>query len=396
MQISDLKAKAQSFEIPSVPELPSLPDLPALPEGPIVPGQGKTCAYIAVVLSCLSLLTVLAIKFPTYLTVAELRDAYGPSIAGIRLVLQAGMIGAAGLALFNIARDMKLLPATITLVLLAAAQLLGGADVVVGEITATPISAGVDWLVISLLVVGGAFIVIEKAAPLNKGQPILREKWVLDMKYFVINHLLLGFFVVFTNTALNALFAWAQYDATAVALAQVHPVLQFFMIMVLIDLMQYATHRIMHEVPFLWKFHAVHHSSEKLDWLASSRMHVLEPLVMRVAMLTPIFILGFGEGVVNIYAAFVGVQAILLHANVKAEFGLFEKIFVVARHHHWHHANEEQAINKNYAVHFPIIDRIFGTMLDVDGWPKAYGVSETLPDTVLGQAAYPFMPSKAA
>ena len=390
MQISNIKTKFNQLNIPSVSELPSLPKLP---EGPVTRGEGKTCAYVAIGLAALSLLTVLAIKFPAYLTVAELREVYGPFVAMVRMALQAAMVGGAGLALYSIARSKAVVPASIAVVLIAVAQLLGGADVAVGELTAVPVSAGVDWLVISLLTIGVAFIAVEKAAPLRKDQPILREKWVLDMKYFVINHLLLGFFVIFTNTALNAMFAWAQYDATAIALAQVHPVVQFLMIMILIDVMQYATHRIMHEVPFLWKFHAVHHSSEKMDWLASSRMHVLEPLVMRVAMLAPIFVLGFGEGVVNAYAAFVVVQAIFLHANVKAEFGLFEKIFVVARHHHWHHANEVRAINKNYAIHFPIIDRIFGTMLDVPGWPEEYGVEETLPDTVLGQAAYPFKPS---
>ncbi len=370
--------------------------IPEPPQGPLDAGQGKRTAYLAVVLSTLSLLSVLAIQFPSYLTIAELREAYGPWIAVVRLGLHAGMIGGATLALIAIARDKKLLPASVALAMIAIAQLMGGADAKVGELVAAPLSVGVDWLIISALAIGGSFIAIEKVAPLRGDQPILRDKWVLDMKYFVINHLLLGFFVIFTNTMLNASFSWAQVDGVAAAIGQIHPVIQFFMIMVLIDLAQYWTHRMMHEVPFLWKFHAVHHSAEKMDWLASSRMHVLEPLAMRVAMLAPIFVLGFGEGVVNAYAGFVAVQAILLHANVKAEFGWFEKFFVVARHHHWHHANEERAINTNYAVHFPVLDHLFGTFCTADGWPSAYGIEEEIPDTVLGQAAFPFKLSSTA
>lgn len=365
-----------------------------LPQGPITQGEGKSCAYLAITFAALSMLTVLAIQFPTYLTVAELRGVYGPYIAVIRLALQGAMLGGAGLALFSLYRGKKVWPSSIALGLLAFAQLMGGADTPVGELQAAPISAGVDWLIISALTVGFVFAGIEKLAPVKADQPLLRDQWVLDMKYFVINHLALGFFVIVTNNALNAFFGWAQVPGVSAFVSGINPVVQFVMIMVLIDLVQYWGHRLFHTVPFLWKFHAVHHSTERMDWLASSRMHILEPIVMRIAMLAPIFVLGFNQQVVNAYALFVAFQAIVLHANLKLELPWLERVLVLVRHHHWHHANDERAHNTNYAIHFPVLDRMFGTMCKVEGWPEEYGISEDMPDTVLGQAAYSFKPSK--
>src|SRR6266481_5723004 len=59
------------------------------------------------------------------------------------------------------------------------------------------------------------------------------------------------------------------------------------MAIVLADLVEYAIHRTLHEVKWLWPIHAVHHSVEHMDWLADSRLHFLEPLVMRALQALP-------------------------------------------------------------------------------------------------------------
>ena len=69
--------------------------------------------------------------------------------------------------------------------------------------------------------------------------------------------------------------------------------LQFIEIMVLTDLTQYWVHRVFHRVPFLWSFHAVHHSAQTMDWLAGSRMHVVEIVVLRGITVIPMYALGF-------------------------------------------------------------------------------------------------------
>ena len=65
----------------------------------------------------------------------------------------------------------------------------------------------------------------------------------------------------------------------------------------------YWAHRLSHQIPFLWRFHAIHHSAEQLDFLVNTRMHPVDLVWSRMIMLTPIFALGlanpvrFGDGV---------------------------------------------------------------------------------------------------
>ena len=67
------------------------------------------------------------------------------------------------------------------------------------------------------------------------------------------------------------------------AIAGLPYALELFLAVLVADLVQYAAHRAYHEVPFLWRIHAVHHSTRTLDWLAGSRLHIVELLITRVA-----------------------------------------------------------------------------------------------------------------
>ena len=87
-----------------------------------------------------------------------------------------------------------------------------------------------------------------------------------------------------------------------------------------------------------------------------------------------------------------------IHSNVGASYGFLEKIFVVPRFHHWHHGIEKEAIDVNFAIHFPWIDKIFGTYYYPEGkWPDTYGLAnEKIPGTFWGQTFYPFIRKTAA
>ena len=68
-------------------------------------------------------------------------------------------------------------------------------------------------------------------------------------------------------------------------------VLRFVLVILAADAVEYASHRAYHEVPFLWRIHAVHHSPEAMDWLSGSRLHFLEPLITRAFVLVPVFLI---------------------------------------------------------------------------------------------------------
>jgi sterol desaturase/sphingolipid hydroxylase (fatty acid hydroxylase superfamily) len=173
--------------------------------------------------------------------------------------------------------------------------------------------------------------------------------------------------------------------------------LQVVEIVFLTDLVQYWVHRTFHRIPFLWRFHSIHHSAQTLDWLAGSRMHLFEIVCLRSLTLVPMYVLGFGEPALYTYLIFVFFFATLVHANIRCNFGLLEHWFVTPRFHHWHHGIEREAIDVNFAVHFPILDRLFRThYLPADGsWPSGYGIDQQpVPEGFFRQFLHPFTSSR--
>jgi sterol desaturase/sphingolipid hydroxylase (fatty acid hydroxylase superfamily) len=80
-------------------------------------------------------------------------------------------------------------------------------------------------------------------------------------------------------------------------------------------------HRLFHQVPWLWRFHQIHHSSRHMDWLAGSRLHLVDIVVTSGLTFVPIYVLGFAAPPTYAYLLFVSFQAVLIHANVGWRFG---------------------------------------------------------------------------
>jgi sterol desaturase/sphingolipid hydroxylase (fatty acid hydroxylase superfamily) len=134
-------------------------------------------------------------------------------------------------------------------------------------------------------------------------------------------------------------------------------------------------HRAFHRFGFLWRFHAVHHSAQTMDWMAGARMHFIEIVVLRGTTVIPMFVLGFNDAAMHAYILLVYVHSTLVHANLGWNLEWLGRVFVTPRFHHWHHGVEREAIDVNFAIHFPILDRLFGTHhLPRGEWPKGYGI----------------------
>jgi sterol desaturase/sphingolipid hydroxylase (fatty acid hydroxylase superfamily) len=140
------------------------------------------------------------------------------------------------------------------------------------------------------------------------------------------------------------------------------------------DFTQYWVHRTFHASRWLWPFHAIHHSIEQMDWLAGSRLHLVDVIATRGLTYVPIFVLGFSQPALMVYVFIVAVQATFIHANVKWTFRRWQRVVATPAFHHWHHSAEPQSIDKNFAVHTPAWDLLFGTYYLPDRWPSAYGL----------------------
>jgi sterol desaturase/sphingolipid hydroxylase (fatty acid hydroxylase superfamily) len=354
-------------------------------------GRGLVSGLVALVLALAGLLGVLAFHFPEYLTTPELRRSY--DVALMRQLLYWSMVVAAGIALFNIVFGRVRWLSVAAFALVGLSLLLGGHEVEVDPDfpDGTPY-IGLDWFILDLLGSALVFVFIEKLLPLRREQAVFRAEWQTDFQHFVVNHLIVGFVLLATNLAVHRLFGWAARDGVQGWVQGLPFPVALFMLVLVADLVQYATHRAYHEVPMLWRLHAVHHSAKHMDWLAGSRQHVLEVLITRTLVLAPIFVLGFSKAVIDAYIVIVGFQAVFNHANVSVRLGPLRYLIVTPNFHHWHHSQDDEAIDRNYAAHFAFIDHLFGTAVQSDrAWPARYGVQgDYMPDGFWRQLAFPF------
>ncbi|MDX1561649.1 MAG: sterol desaturase family protein, partial [Gammaproteobacteria bacterium] len=148
----------------------------------------------------------------------------------------------------------------------------------------------------------------------------------------------------------------------------------------------------------LWRFHAIHHSSQDLDWLSSVRLHPVNDWLSRWVQATALILLGFSPVVVAAYVPFLAFYAIMLHANVRWGFGPLARVVASPKFHRWHHTAEDEGLDKNFAGLFPIWDQLFGTYFMPRGrQPEVFGLhNETVPESYFGQLLYPFRRSEAA
>jgi lathosterol oxidase len=189
-------------------------------------------------------------------------------------------------------------------------------------------------------------------------------------------------------------FGWAVSDSLQAAVRALPVAVQFVVLLVCADLVQYWIHRLFHVVPWLWRFHAVHHSVHNMDWLAGSRMHVLEMVVSRALMMVPLYLVGADKAALDSYVVFAALQTVFIHANVGIPTGPLKYLLATPQYHHWHHSSERPALDTNFAVHLPILDRLFGTFhLPPEHWPAHYGTTEEHPRSFWGQLLHPFVRS---
>ncbi len=357
-------------------------------------GEGNISGYIACFLAVLSCLGVLAFHFPEYLTTPELRQNY--SVEFLRQLMFVALIISGSLGLLNFVRNTNKRLGATAWVFIVVAIAFGGPNVEVGDFRDNTPYLGLDWFILDLLGSTLIFILIEKLLPHRKEQKILRSEWQGDLNHFFVNHLIIGFVLLATNQFVHHAFGWAVSDTVQGFIIQLPFLLQLFLIILVADLMQYFVHRAYHEVPLLWRFHAVHHSAKEMDWLAGSRQHILEILVTRSLVLTPIFVLGFPSDVISLYVIIVGFQAVFNHANVRVKFGWLKYLLVTPQFHHWHHSSDKAAIDRNYAAHFSFLDYLFGTAVKGQAeWPDKYGVvGDYMPEGMLKQQVFPFKKQK--
>jgi sterol desaturase/sphingolipid hydroxylase (fatty acid hydroxylase superfamily) len=351
---------------------------------------GKRTAVASGLLGILCVLGELCFLAPDLMVTQDARPFYREHLGVFRGLLQATLLatfalGAAGVLLLR-SKAHGLIGIGLGLV----ALMMGGAEAEPIALGPRSVTAGLDYFVLELLVLGLLFIPLERLFALHR-QRIFRAGWQTDLKHFFVSHAGVQLLSFACMIPAQALFAWAfQRDFQHAVAAQ--PLwLQFVEILLAVDLVTYWVHRAFHAVPWLWNFHAIHHSSLQMDWLAGSRMHLVDVVVTRAAAFIPVFLMGFAPAALYAYLAFASIHAVFIHANLRWRWPGLRWLVATPEFHHWHHTSDEEGIDKNFAAFLPFWDLLFGTAHLPGHWPRKYGtVKFQPPDTYLGQLAYPF------
>jgi sterol desaturase/sphingolipid hydroxylase (fatty acid hydroxylase superfamily) len=190
---------------------------------------------------------------------------------------------------------------------------------------------------------------------MHHDQPVLRPQWTNDLVYVLINGLLIRIGLGIAILGAVLLGAWLVPASIQHWVGSLPFLIQLPVLIILSDIGFYSVHRLFHKIPFLWKFHAVHHSIEDLDWLAAHRVHPVDQILTKGVSLLPVFALGFSTAAIAAYAVIYHWQSLLIHSNVRISFGPLRWLVASPQFHHWHHANHKEAFDKNFAGHRPIV-----------------------------------------
>ncbi len=256
---------------------------------------------------------------------------------------------------------------------------------------------------VGFIILLGFFRLLELFRRREKRLPLLRPGFATDVVWFAFTPLV-------TNTVTRigvglailpaALWIYGKFDPELIKAgygpASRLPLwLQAFAILFIGDFLGYWTHRLFHRRR-LWNFHAVHHSSKQLDWLSSVRVHPFNDLLMKIATAAPLVLLGFSSLAVVSIIPFLTLLAILIHANLDWDFGPLRSIVASPVFHRWHHTDEAEARDKNFAGLFPVWDVLFGTYyMPKDRLPQHFGTTTPVTPGFVGQMLFPFRREKS-
>jgi sterol desaturase/sphingolipid hydroxylase (fatty acid hydroxylase superfamily) len=353
-------------------------------------GSGWLSGCGALLCGVVSILLVLALRMPAVLTTPEL--AVVTQSGYFRLFVHVVLILGYLFALISLLlRPTKVL-GFVSLGLVMTAALIGSAHASAAETQTASIYFGLDFFVLNVLFTGFLFIPFERIFPHRKDQVVFRPEWNEDMFYYLVSSLIVQVVTFMTLAPAKIVEAHAPLHDIRDYIGGQPFLLQLFLIMLFTDFVQYWLHRLFHTVPFLWQFHAVHHSAKSMDWLAGGRMHILEVFALRGVTAIPMLTLGFDPAAVQTYVLCLYFFSAFVHSNIGWNLDAIEKFFVTPRFHHWHHGVEKEAIDVNFAIHFPLYDWLFGTYyMPEKKWPSGYGIEgHPVPNGYWAQFLYPF------
>lgn len=210
---------------------------------------------------------------------------------------------------------------------------------------------------------------LEILFPWRKNQKIIRKDFWLDAFYMLFN---LFIFYVLGYAALSTigvrlfnkfLASINLQNIVALNLSESPKWLQYSIMFVIADFIHWNVHRLLHRVPFLWKFHKVHHSVKEMGFAAHLRFHWFESILYQSIQYIPLAMIGFS--LQDFYLMHIVTISIghLNHSNLNLSYGPLKYILNNPKMHIWHHAKDlpQGVYGVNYGISLSVWDYLFGT-----------------------------------
>jgi sterol desaturase/sphingolipid hydroxylase (fatty acid hydroxylase superfamily) len=245
-------------------------------------------------------------------------------------------------------------------------------------------------LLLGLGIAAAVFVPLERVFRLRR-QRRFRPGWRTDAVHFLLTHLLTQAATVVVAAPFVLLVRALVPAGLSDAVTAQPTALQVLELLLIVDVGAYWGHRLAHRVPWWWRLHRVHHSSEQLDWLAAARLHPLDAALTRTVAVVPAAAFGFGASPLGGAVVVLTAYAVLLHANVRWSYGPLRWVVASPHYHHWHHTGDVEGRDRNFSGFLPVVDVVFGTAGRPDGasWPGRYGADAPVPPGWFGQMVQP-------
>ena len=248
-----------------------------------------------------------------------------------------------------------------------------------------------------LAALAALFVPLERVFALHPAKT--RRSWAADVGCYFLSGLLPSALLALPTAGLVAVSEHVVPGAWRGWIGSLPIGIRLPLALVVGEVGAYWGHRLSHQVPWLWRFHALHHAPTQMNWLVHTRVHPVDMVFVRLAGLAPIFLFGLaapgpaGGALAALASAIAVVWGFAIHANLRWRFGILEHGLATPFFHHWHHSRCAP-LDRNYAAMFPWVDRCFGTLHLPAGWPEAYGTDTPLPAGLAGQMLRPLLPAR--
>lgn len=156
----------------------------------------------------------------------------------------------------------------------------------------------------------------------------------------------------------------------------------------------YWAHRLAHETPFFWRFHAIHHSVTRLWFINTGRFHIIDSVFKITLSLGLLIAMGAPLEVTQWLSAVTAFVGLMTHCNVDMRCGPINYIFSTPELHRWHHSRDLAEGNRNYGENVILWDQVFGTFINPCRRPPVdIGMGDVLPDKFWQQLLWPILPT---